>query len=182
MIGYIGNAGKATVARQWFPGNSLHAKLESTLRSEFTVANWLGANCIQRWEKCSCVLRRYPPPSRWSTCSRNVLTSFLASSKSYCLNDFNNVLYDTTAVCGNGIVETGEQCDCGKAPITVIDPTTTSIIDLFWPLQIPLFCDKISLLQRQNTAYSLKLLHDDMSSLPSAMQRLLYERTKRWLI
>ena len=54
-------------------------------------------------------------PSKWSTCSREVLESMQDEVSHSCLKDQPSAdLLFGNPVCGNGIIEKGEQCDCGS--------------------------------------------------------------------
>ena len=65
-----------------------------------------------------------PPASRWSQCSKNQLQKSFSEGLDYCLHNVPQTIYDSTPDCGNGIVDHGEECDCGNAPVSV----TTLII------------------------------------------------------
>ena len=56
----------------------------------------------------------FPLPNMWSQCSRDELQSgFNNRNLDSCLfNEPTTVVGD--AVCGNGILQTGEGCDCGS--------------------------------------------------------------------
>ncbi|KAF2884513.1 hypothetical protein ILUMI_21658 [Ignelater luminosus] len=62
-----------------------------------TVAHQLGHNFV---------------PSHWSSCSLEYLALAFEHGMDHCLRNKPEALFDSP-VCGNGFVESGEQCDCG---------------------------------------------------------------------
>lgn len=53
-----------------------------------------------------------------------------------CLHNVPNTTASNTGFCGNGIVENGEQCDCGNSASQVLDSGVNSVTVLgFGPLQ-----------------------------------------------
>jgi len=51
-------------------------------------------------------------PTQWSSCSKTYLTNYLTTSGVTCLDNVPTFVWGTP-VCGDGIVQTGEVCDCG---------------------------------------------------------------------
>lgn len=51
-------------------------------------------------------------PTDWSSCSKDYLAVAFGHGMDYCLRNKPEKLFDG-AVCGNGFVEPGEECDCG---------------------------------------------------------------------
>ena len=52
--------------------------------------------------------------TKWSQCSKTKLKESLARGLGICLDNVPDTYI--SAQCGNGIVDDGEQCDCGLAP------------------------------------------------------------------
>jgi len=69
-----------------------------------------------------------PPATRWSQCSKDELQRSFDIGLDYCLHNVPETIYDSTPDCGNGIVDQGEECDCGNAPATVRSFFTCIII------------------------------------------------------
>ncbi|KAK0162405.1 hypothetical protein PV327_006185 [Microctonus hyperodae] len=51
-------------------------------------------------------------PTHWSSCSLDYLSQAFQHGMDYCLRNKPTKLFDSP-ICGNGFVESGEQCDCG---------------------------------------------------------------------
>jgi len=66
------------------------------------------------------------PPTEWGSCAERNLTSKENYATYFCL--FNNpaVVFQPEILCGNGLVEAGEQCDCGLAPSSECNPQCCS--------------------------------------------------------
>jgi len=52
--------------------------------------------------------------TRWSECSKTKLKESLSQGVGVCLDNVPDGYLSSR--CGNGIVDNGEQCDCGLAP------------------------------------------------------------------
>ena len=59
------------------------------------------------------------PPTRWSKCSKDRLQRTFNDDMDYCLHNIPRTIYGDTPECGNGIVDQGEDCDCGNVPSSV---------------------------------------------------------------
>ena len=69
------------------------------------------------------IINTYNPPDSWSTCSVNKINevfSRLSNNLARCLhNTPDDILGDP--VCGDGIVQDDEVCDCGSPQVSVQD-------------------------------------------------------------
>ncbi len=60
-------------------------------------------------------------PTEFSSCSKAYVQSFVDPSVS-CIFNVPTSTWTNTPVCGNGLVEENEDCDCGQADCSVVDP------------------------------------------------------------
>lgn len=56
------------------------------------------------------------PSLAWSACSKQALNSNLETLALSCLNNAPTIMH-TGNICGDGVVNDGEQCDCGPEEI-----------------------------------------------------------------
>ena len=69
-------------------------------------------------------IQRY---TKWSQCSKTTLDESLTRGLGICLDNVPDTYI--SAQCGNGIVDDGEECDCGLAPnAEVISPLSACYI------------------------------------------------------
>ena len=67
------------------------------------------------------------PPTRWSSCSTSYLnTGLTTTSIGSCLGNV-PTMFVGNPVCGNGIREGNETCDCGKVQVMTIEDTLCSL-------------------------------------------------------
>jgi len=73
---------------------------------------------IKRIDFCSDLI----PSPTWSECSIGQLANAFQHGLDICLNNVPQTI-EPNILCGNGIVENDEQCDCGRSTEQVFDKT-----------------------------------------------------------
>src|SRR6218665_3944703 len=68
----------------------------------------------------SCV-HFYSPSFKWSQCSLDQFAFSFEHGLDICLHNVPKTIQPDNAICGNGIVENDEQCDCGNSTNQVLN-------------------------------------------------------------
>ncbi|XP_028736954.2 disintegrin and metalloproteinase domain-containing protein 26A-like [Peromyscus leucopus] len=129
--GYGGTLGLANVGTVCTSGNCAVNSFmtDSTQTVAFIVAHEMGHNLGMSHDKnyCACglsecIMAAYQSNSpRFSNCSYNEMFSLI--SRRNCLYNIPDIQVKANfSVCGNSIVEEGEQCDCGSSESCQSDP------------------------------------------------------------
>ncbi|CAK9824753.1 Disintegrin and metalloproteinase domain-containing protein 12 [Anthophora retusa] len=120
--GVVGKALKGPICTYEFSGGVSmdHSNVVGLVAA--TVAHEMGhnfgmehdsADCLCPEEKCIMASSSGSSgPTQWSTCSLEHLSLAFEHGMDYCLRNKPQKLFDSP-ICGNGFVESGEQCDCG---------------------------------------------------------------------
>ena len=73
--------------------------------------------------------------TQWSQCSKTQLKNFLSQGVGICLDNVPDTYM--SAKCGNGIIDNGEECDCGLAPNAEVTLRHVSITVTYRIQKIP---------------------------------------------
>jgi hypothetical protein len=92
----------------------------------FILFKHVGRSCSCADEQCvMSAISRPPPPTSWSSCSVSDLNELYADGGDSCLFNVPDIVVGDP-VCGNGIVEENEACDCGS-PTECTNPCCNAI-------------------------------------------------------
>jgi hypothetical protein len=83
-----------------------------------TVRIWCFSRLV--YQRISFHCRSSSGKKTFSNCSLHDYMHYVSNFDTQCLGDLSNVhvLQPNQAVCGNGIMEAGEECDCGNETVS----------------------------------------------------------------
>uniref|UniRef100_A0A0C9R7S6 ADAM9 protein n=1 Tax=Fopius arisanus TaxID=64838 RepID=A0A0C9R7S6_9HYME len=112
---------KGTICTNDFSGGITHEQLNVELTASL-IAHMMGHNLGMEHDSrnCSCPEERctmssefgISAPRHWSSCSKDSLAFAFNHGMDHCLRNKPLMIFGGP-VCGNGFVESGEECDCG---------------------------------------------------------------------
>jgi hypothetical protein len=91
-----------------------------------------GNSCPASGFIMNAIINTNAPPTQFSTCSRDYVAQTVTPSMT-CVQNTPISQWSDVPVCGNGLVEDGEQCDCGQADCSSLDPCCNGSTCSFLP-------------------------------------------------